>query len=227
MADLFNERGEKIEGAMTPEEIETRLGEERDTIIEETNSARQSEIDEIANQLKEKETKLTEAEEALTKAGEKDRNLGGQRKVIEEKEKVINDLKTSIDGLQKKVGDMETSLTTKEKNSLIDKMVDTEADGNQNLKEKILFQYRKFSPIDETNKTPEQVQAEIADRIKSAVILAGGGQGIPMSGRIISSAGGIPTIDSNPTGEKMNPDTKNVADGLGISDAELKRNRLI
>jgi chromosome segregation ATPase len=226
--DLFDKDGNLVEGAMTPQEIETKLDEERERIIEETNQNRQGEIDDLSNQLNEKETTLSTLQEELTKEKSKDKNLSGQRGVIEAKEKEIAEMKTGLDTIKKEMEGMKNDFTNKDKQMMIEGMIDKLAEGDIAMKDKMKFHYGGFKTIDPTNKKPEDVQKEIEQRVKSAYILATGGQRtVPLSGPIISGAGGVPMVDMNPNGEKISDGGKDVASKFGITDQELKKNKLL
>jgi len=222
MAEYFDKEGNPVE-ALTPEEVEEKL----DEIREQTKSETQAIVDDLQTKLSDKELELATLQEELAKERSKDKNLAGQRKIIEEKVKEIDTLKSEIDRIKKDYEIKFTEIERKGKERMIMNMIGELAGSDKNLADKIKFYYDTFRPIDETNKKPEEIEKEIQERIKNAYILATGGRvSRPLTPEIISSAGGATPI-INPSGEKLNPELQDLAHKLGISDAELKKHKLI
>jgi chromosome segregation ATPase len=226
MAELFDKDGNLVE-AYTPEEVNAKLDEIRKEAADDAKTEMQQTLEEKDDALAELRTKLAGAETELGSEKDKDKNLGGQRKIIEGKEKVIEDL-------TKKIADLETNTNTKldeisrkEHDKMITAMIDDLTDGDQEISAKVKFHFENFRPIDEKDKKPEDIQKLIQERVKSAYTLATGGRAsTPLSGPIISSAGGgKPTI--NEGGEKVSPEIQDLAHQLGVTDQDLKKHKLI
>jgi len=220
MSEFFDESGNKVE-AYTAEEIAQKLEEERLEAIEETNVARQDEIDVLNQTLEEKEKALTEAQEYLVKEKDKDKNLGGQRKVIESKENEIGDLKKEIEQIKQDSQLRLTEIEQKTKENTINSFLDKISDGNKELKEKIKFHYDNF-------KGEPKNEEEMTERVKNAYILATGGQpAIKLTGEVISGAGGAPEANVNIPEGKINPEAVPLAHKMGVTDQDLKKHKLI
>ncbi len=227
MAQLFDEQGNAVE-ALTPEEVETKLKAAREEAIEEANASRQAEIDAATEQQKKLEDDLKKAQEDLKKEQDKDKNLGGQRKVIEEKEKIVNELTTKLDTMKSDFDKKISDILNSDKRKTVDSMIERVAGEDKEMADKIRFYFDSFKPIDETGKKPEDVMKEIQERIKNAYTLAAGtGPKNPVGAKVISSGGpGVAPV-INPTGEKLSPELADLAHKMGVSDADLKKHKLI
>jgi len=220
MAEFFDEQGNKVE-AYTPEEIEAKLEEERLAAIEEANAAREEEINNLVQQLEEKEAALQQLQEALAKEQNKEKNLGAQRKIIENKENEIESLKKELEALKQESQTKFTELEQKTKENTVNAYLDKISNGDKDLKAKIKFFYDNF-------KGEPQNEQEIAERVKNAYILATGGQSsIRIAGDVISSASGTPQPKLEIPEGKINPDLIPLAHQMGITDQDLKKYHLI
>lgn len=226
MAQLFDESGNKVE-ALTSEEVDAKLNEVREQTIEEINRLREEEVNDLSAQITAKEEALKVAEETLKKEQDKEKNLGGQRKVIEAKSEEVDALKKQIEGLTGQITELSSKIESKDLQKSVSVMIQSLSGGDKNTADKIKLFYGQFNPIDIKDKTSEQVEEEIKQRVQNAYILATGGTKPVnlLTSAVISSAGGsIP--QANPTGEKLSEEGIKAAKELGISDAELKRYKL-
>ena len=218
MTELFNKEGQVVE-AYTQEEVEQKLDEIRQSTKSEVESQKNEEIENLNLEVKEKDEAITQLREDLEKEKSKDKNLTGQRRIIEEKEKKIEGLETGMKNLKEEMEKRLTEIANQGKEKMVKTMINELARGEKNVAEKIEFWYKKFAgePADET---------EIQERVKNAYTLATGGKAtIPITGPVISAAGGTPVI--NPTGEKFSSELTDLAHRMGISDKELKKHGYI
>jgi len=218
MAQLFNEEGKLVE-AYTPEEVEEKLNEVRQQAIEEATASKQEEIDDLLLQLKEKESEIEKAYSELEKEKSKDKNLIGQRKIIEEKERKVEELEKGLAEMKSLMEQKINEIELKSKERVISDMINNLAGDNKDLAEKIRFFYDQFKgePVDEK---------QIQERIHNSYILATGAKTVsPISSTVISSAVGMPQINTNK--EKISSELQDLARKMGISDQELKKNKLI
>ena len=220
MAEFFDEQGNKVE-AFTAEEVADKLEEERLAAIEDANSARQDEIDELTKTLEEKEQALAEAQEALDKEKDKDKNLGGQRKIIESKEEEIKKLKEDLANTKTEITQVKEEVTKKIGEEKINNMIDKISEGSNELKEKIKFYYDNF-------KGEPQDDKEITERLKNAYILATGGQSsVKLTGEMISGTGEPPIPKTEIPQSKISEEAISLAKKMGITDQDLKKHKLI
>ncbi|MCX6741203.1 MAG: hypothetical protein NTY61_02280 [Candidatus Parcubacteria bacterium] len=89
---LYDESGQEIVGALTPEEVDAKL----DEIRVEVAQAKDDEIYTIKEALDAKEAEIVEARELLEAEKNKDKNLSGQRNIIKEREAKIVELEKSL-----------------------------------------------------------------------------------------------------------------------------------
>ncbi len=213
ITEIFDSEGNPIDEALTPGEVEQKLQEAKD----EAKGEFDTEIQKLQTEKEEKETALKTAEEDLAKELDKGKNFGGLRKKTDEKEKEVETLKEELKGIKEEVAGIKTDAKKQPIAMLVDKIVGDD----EELKEKIEFFLKTFViPDDDT----EEKQKE---RIAYAYTLAMGGQPInPLTGEAISSEGGVAPGASPVVPEKISEGAKNVAKNLGISDKDLKQNKL-
>jgi hypothetical protein len=229
MATLYDEAGNPIEGALTPEEIDAKLDAAKAETAAQVQAEKDAEIEQVKTSLAEKETALEEAQKELevAKANDKGKNFSQQRKIIEEKQAAYDQLLKDFDAFKTETQTRLGEIVSETKNRGINEMIDQAAGGNKELKDKIRFFYDAFKPLDETGKKEEDIQKEKAERVKNALILATGGRpAVPITSLMISSAGGgLGGI--NPKGEKLNSEQQDLAGKLGIDQETLKKHKLI
>lgn len=229
MPNLFNEAGDPVEGALTPEEVEAKLDAAKTETAAQVQAEKDAEIEEIKGTLTERETALEQAQKDLeaAKAGDKGLNFAAQRKIIEEKQAAYDKLTKDFDAFKTETQTRLGEIVSETKNRGVNALIETAAGGNAGLKDKIKFFYDAFKPIDEKGKKEEDLQKEIAERVKNAMILATGGRpAVQITSQMISSAGGG-LSGINPTGEKFSPEQQDLASKMGISNDDLKKHRLI
>lgn len=218
MAELFDADQNPVEGAMTADEVEEKLNEQKEEIKQEF----QNEINDTKDELEEKKALLETKETELAKEKEKDKNLGGARKSIEEKEKEIADLKEEMKGLNDKID----SVGQEAKSQKVDDAIDKKVGGDKELSKKVRHYYDqfKFDPAKDD-------QEKFNERIDNAYTLATGGQKTdPLDGKTISSGGGSAPVQHQQKegGKKLeDPRSSEVAEKLGIDQKEQKEKGLI
>jgi hypothetical protein len=218
MTQLFNEQGQTVE-AFTPEEVEQKLNEAREMAIEETNKLRQEEVDDLSLQMESKDRELEQAKQELEVEKSKDKNLAGQGRIIRDKEKKIDELEINYKKLEEKLDQRINDVEAKSREKMVNSMINELSGNDKDMTNKIKFYFDSFKgePADDN---------EIQQRIQNAYVLATGAKPTsPLSGAVLSSAGGMPVINS--TGEKLSDDAKDLAHKMGLSDQELKKHKLI
>ncbi len=210
MAELYDEKGEVVEGAMTQDEITEqteKLEKEKEELLEEKET-------EYTESKKELEEKITEMEEEMEKFGKKDLNFGKLRKQKEANEEILQKVeekfKGEIEDIKKNIGENKFEVVFK--NVVGEQETETE--------KKIKEHYNSFegAPKD---------RDEMVSRIKNSYLLATGDQlTSPLnSGVIGTGTGSHPKVKG--TEGKITDDGKDLAGRLGIKEDELKKNKLI
>jgi chromosome segregation ATPase len=219
MAQLYDEDGNPVE-ALTEEEIEARILEEKEKAKEEVSISIEQERVELEEKLKEKEQEAEDLKTALEKEQSKEKNLSGQRQVITKKDKEIDELKTQIGSLQTKMDQEFSDMKSQGRDRMIKNMVTGLSGGNQDIADKIKLFYDSF-------KGDVATEEEIEERIRNAYLLATGGEKprSVLNSRIISSASGSPSIKTN--GEKLSSEVVELAKNMGIEEKDLKKHKLI
>jgi hypothetical protein len=225
-AKLFDEQGNTVE-ALTPEEVETKLNEVREVTIEETNKLRDEEVTDLSGQMEAKEKELEEAKAALEAEKNKDKNLAGQRGVIDQKNKEVEELKTQIGTLQTTIETKFAEQKTEGLSKMVNSFIKGLAGDDKNLTDKVKFFYDSFKLVEIKDKTPEQVEEEVRQRVQNAYTIAIGGvkPSNPLNA-VISSAGGAVPL-ANPTGEKISPEAAEAAKQMGLTDQDLQKHKLV
>lgn len=219
---LFNETGEKVEGAMSPDEVEAKLTEEREKVEEEKEKEFTTNLEETLKANKEeleaKEKERKELEDELAKEKDKEKNFGALRGKNKEGEEKITELTESITKLQESM----TEMATKTSDSKIDGAVKEITGDDNELAEKTKYHYKRFEgePKDEE---------EFKKRIEDAFLLASGSNPAnALTGDVISSAGGGAPKESTPQKKFENSEVaKDVAKSLGITEQEMAKHKLI
>ena len=223
MEELFNKDGEFIENAMSPEDVEQKLTEEREKIEQEKEKEFAESLEDAqrinAEELEAKEQERKELEEELMKERDKEKNFGALRGKTKEKEEQITKLTESIINLEKAMGEM----AAKTSDSKIDGAVKEIAGDDKELADKTKYHYKRFEgePKDEE---------EFKQRIADAFMLASGGNpSNAFTGDVISSVGGGGVPKENASQKKFeNPEVaKDVAKSLGITEQEMAKHKLI
>ncbi len=206
--ELFDAEGNLVE-AYTEEEVQAKIDEAK-TALE---GATGEEKTKLTEQLEALQTQLNEKTEELDKFKGKDLNFGKLREQKELAEQAVAKVREDFD---KKIADIKDTMTKTRMDEEIGKLVGDDKE----MASKVRFYYDSFKG---EPATPE----EFKTRLSNALTLASGGKPVnPLSGNVISGAGGyVPKPGGSP--EKLNPDVKGVASKLGISDEELKENKLI
>lgn len=216
-AQLFDEKGNLVE-AFTQEELDQKITEGTEKIIEETNATRQEEIDGLQKKLDKAEEEKKALEEKTSKIDDKSLNFKNLREKTEQKDKLIEDLTKKIETLETGVNQKIDLITGSFEKQKISNLILQLAGGNKELADKIEVSYNRFSgkPKDE---------AELKAMLQDAYILATGDvKKSFLSGGVISASGGT----SKKEGEtKISEDVIGVAKKLGATDQDLKKHKLI
>lgn len=216
--NLFDEQGQSVE-AFTSEEVEQKLNEAREMAIEETNKLRQEEVDDLSLQIEAKDREREQARQELEVEKSKEKNLAGQGRIIQNKEKKIDELEANIKKMKEEVDQRINGVEAKSREKMVNSMINELSGNDKDMTNKIKFYFDSFKgdPADDN---------EIQQRIQNAYVLATGAKPTsPLSGAVMSSAGGMPVI--NPIGEKLSDDAKDLAHKMGLTDQELKRHKLL
>lgn len=208
--EAFDIDGNLLDETLTQGELEEKLSEAKE--------AYQIDVEEVKNQLSDKEESLKLMEEELGKEKEKDKNFSNLRKSREEKETEANNLKDEIKGVKEEINSLKKGTENDNINNVINEL--TGEDGE--LKKKVKHYYDNFI-------TPEDDNLEKRkERVMNAYTLASGSRPAnPLSGGAISSSGGTFPDEVIGGGEKLSGSARSVATKLGISDNDLKRHKLI
>ena len=198
---LFDKDGNEVE-AFTKEDIDKVVEEAVSKAIDDTNTERQTEIDDLTKQI---ETKS---------AGDDDKgkNLSNQRKIIKDKEDEIAKVREEFEALKTTVAQ---SQSTQKIDSIIKSVVGDDPD--MNLKVKTFYDAFKGEPTDD---------AQIQERVQNAFKLAGGGQKPTLSTEVVSSGGNLPQ-DLKINAEKLSPEGVELGKKMGLTDQDLSANNLI
>ena len=219
MADLYNKEGEQIEelfdsegnpidNLQTPEEIEQQIQDAKD----EAKADYDADTTALKDEIEEGKEALKIAQEDLAKEQEKDKNFGKVRGKAEK----VDELTETVKTLNEKL----TGLEATTKSQPINTMIKEKAGGDIEMEKKIKFHYNSFTIPDEDT---EELQKE---RVKNAIILAGGGENPvnPLEGGVVSSGGGVAPGGPEPgeSGKLSTPEAKNVGKKMGLTDKEMK-----
>lgn len=202
--------GKEIE-VMTPEEVEAKLNEAKNTFEEEKkqiNADWQAKIDT-------KETDLTKAvadkkaiEEEIAKGGQQAANFKILKDALDKKDADIAGLKKSIDDSNAaRVNDFKTSL------------VGRISKGDKELEKKVLFHF------DETLKSMKaESQDEITKKMESAYKLSVDSKGPSIFDQVIpGSTGRGYDVFNNTSTTSFTPQEKSLGAKLGITEEDYKK----
>lgn len=215
MAELYDEEGNLVEGAMTKEEVDEKI----ETAKGEAKSETETEKEEALNELKEEhakkeeefQTKITDLETEMEKMGKKDYNWQKLRKSKEELEGLLSEEREKTD---KKIEEIRTEI----KGSKVDSTIRKLTGDDQELFDKVKFRYKTFEG------EPENDEA-FRKRVDDSYFLATGEKPTSplFAGGVRTGAGKPPPPPAGAGGEKLSEGGKEVAKKMGISDEELKK----
>ena len=212
--EVYDSEGKEIEEVVTGAEAKQQVEDAK----EEAKADYEADTTALKEELDENKETLKIAQEDLEKEQEKDKNFGKLRGAALEKEKEVQAQKEKVEALEKKFEGLEATTKTQPINTMIKKL----SGEDEELEKKIKFHYDSFTvPVEDT----EELQKE---RIKNAVILAGGGETAnPLTGGVVSSAEGVAPGGEMPIeGKLSDPAAEGIAHKMGISDQELKKAKL-
>ena len=217
--DVFDEKGNLVEGMLTPEEVQTKIEQEATRLVEEANAEKQAEIDAANIKLEEAEKAKLELEEKMAKLDDKSLNFGNLRKKAEEKDAVIEGLKSSIVKLDEVMNQKFSQLSAENNKQKVVSLINRVAGSNVELAKKIEFNYNRL------NANPKD-EKELAQLVNDAVLLStGGGKPNLFSTDVMSSSGG--TEFKQDDGTKLSDTGKAAAKEFGISEQILKKYKII
>lgn len=207
---LYNEDGNEVEGALTPEEVQAQI----DAKTEEKAEEIKKQIDEIQEESNTKiaglEEQLKEKEELLTKASDKDVNF---KKLRESKE----DLEKRLEEERKKTSEEIAGIKSQLEGDKVVSAIKAIIGNDQEKVDKAKFHFDHLKPNEEDKE-------DFKNRIKRAVFLATGFEPKNLlNGDILSTGGGTPP-GMTPGGRgKISEGAKEVGHKLGLSDDEMKK----
>jgi hypothetical protein len=216
MGNLYNEDGTPAEGAMTPDELSEKMEELKETAKAEV----EAEKEELQMQLEEAKIELEQAKADMAKNGDKDKNFKTLRETKENKEKEVEELKAKMTGLETEVAKVRTE-TAEHK---LDEAIRMVAGDDVEMAKKVKYHFNSFAGVPETDE-------KFQERLNSATILATGGA--PRSkptGGAFGSGKGSPAYDSSErktAGKFENPESSKVAEKMGLTPEEQKKQGLI
>jgi len=217
--DVFDEKGNLVEGLLTPEEVQLKVEQEAARLVDEANATKQAEIDAANIKLEEAEKAKAELEEKMAKLDDKSLNFGNLRKKAEEKDDVIEGLKSSIVKLDEVMNQKFSQLSAETNKQKVISLINRVAGSNVELAKKIEFNYNRL------NATPKD-EKELAQLVNDAVLLSTGGSKPNLfSTDVMSSSGG--TAFKQDDGRKLTDTGKQAAKEFGLSDAILKKYNII
>jgi hypothetical protein len=194
----IDKNGKEVE-AFTKDDIDKVVEEAVSKAIDDTNTERQAEIDELT-------AKVSGG------ADDKSKNLVNQRKIIKDKDDTLAKMKARIDEFEAK---MAQSQSAQKVDSIIKSVAGDDPD--MNLKVKTFYDSFKGEPADDE---------QINQRVQNAFKLAGGGDKPSLSSEMISSGGGVLPQDLKINAEKLPAEAVEVAHQMGVTDQELSEHNL-
>ena len=188
MTEVFNEAGDPIE----------TFDEDGNPIEVLPKSEAEQKIEEIKLEAEEKSADLADKIAELTaKIGEKTQEMEGEddkSKNFNLLRKSRNELQTELDSTRKELSEYKDT-SAKEFDAIkqtisgkaLDDRIKEFVGSDQEMQKKVKFHFNNFKPDEEID--PAKREENLAERIKSAVILAGGG-GKNIIGDVAGTAGG-------------------------------------
>ena len=220
---LYDEQGNEVEDTFSQEEMDQKVEETKTQAIADTETKHQEALDILTDQKSEAEEKAKEAQDKFDELDpEKKGNFKELRDAKKGADKKVEDLTQKIEDLTTKTADDIASIKEGSINDVKTDQINDLAGDNTELKEKIEHFYKSFGGSPAT-------KAEVLERVKNAHTLAtggGGGEGkLPSS--VISSAGGSSITPKTANAGKLSDAGADIGKKLGLSDKELKENKLI
>ena len=215
---LFNDKGEEIEGAMTPDEVEAKIEEATTKIRDEAIQ----DLEEFSNEKEEEMKSILEEKEGLEEKLKilETKDTKGFQNLRQKKDEQIEALTEQIKGLATKLEGFEETTKQKVKNE-VDDIINKLAKGDEELVGKIKDEFGQFAdPVDVTDRNK---------KITKAYKLATGQSDADdvLSGDIVASGGLTPTTPKAGAGGKLQDEaSKDVAKNLGITDQEMSKHGL-
>lgn len=220
MVKVFDEDNNPLEGFLSPEDVDAKIEKAAEEAAIKATEALDVKISEVQTkfdkEMKLKDKKIQELKDDLdSDLSDEDKNWKKTREKIEQLEKDKVEMEATF-------GKKLDEISGKISDSKIDTRINNLAKGDKELKDKISVHYNSFEGEPKNEK-------EIQERLKNAVILAGGDASdvnVLNGGAIRTGAGVIPG-ETKSTEKLDNPESKDVGNKIGLSDKELKDGKLI
>jgi hypothetical protein len=209
MAQLYDGDGNPIE-AFTPEEVEKQLDQARKEGEEKVEEAKATAKEETQSEMEVLQKQITEKEEEMERLSKKDANFGALRKIKEDLETKLTTKEKEFDAKIEEI----KALGAKEK---VESLASVLAAGDTELKDKIVFHYNSFQG------TPQN-EEELKKQMENAFILATGSKPADISNLFPTSSGFVPKPPTDASGKgELSDAAKEVGQKMGITDEEEKR----
>ena len=237
MADLFDVEGNKVEGAMTKEEIDTATTAaktEADTAAQTATEQAKKESDDKITEAYDKgktegvqsapkpdqnaeqlQKNLVDAQTELSNMQSKDYNWGEMRESAEKQQ-------TEIGKKSKTILDLQEQIKTGEQNTLVESMITNLSAGDKGLGDKIRHHYGRLGT---EAKSPEETKKQMVD----AYTLATGKSTPGALDNVVHSGGAgdgaTPPLDSPgpKAGPPLTEDQKDLGTKLGLSAEDQEK----
>lgn len=215
MPKVYNEDGEEVKDVVTKEEHETQLAaaaakalkDATDAGVVFTKDAVQKEKDAVAKL----QADLTKAQEDLAKLGEKDVNFKNLREAKEAAESKVKEL---TDTLNKKIGEIEHKIDTRDLDGAIRGLADDDAE----MEKKIRYHFQRLSKADDT---AEQRAKNLED---AATLAVGKRRQVNLiNGMIAFSSDGSHKIQDGADSSPLSDNVKQLGARLGLSDKDMNK----
>jgi len=218
MEELFDKDGTLVEGALSPDEVDAKLEEERAKIEEEFEKDNQLSVDELQREIDKAIEEKEALSEELAKEKGKDKNFGALRGKVGQKEDIITSMKEEMEKLKGELDLKITGIKTDTNKQIISESIKSLAKEDKELADKIQFHFDTFKASDNKD--------EILKNIKNAYTLATGSKPVSALGSsVLSANGGAPLVEKKK--ENLSDEGKKQAKEFGLSDADLKKHNLL
>lgn len=213
MVELYDADGNLVEGALTEEEVNQKIEDAKKEAEEGLSKEVEALKEEHTKKEEELQEQIKETQEELEKVGKKDYNW---QKLREKKDELESALKKEREETDKKIEEVKGEIRGNKVDGAIKKLTGE----SEELFDKVKFYYKRFEgePKDEE---------DFKSRISDAFLLATGGkESSPLTSERIGTGIGQPPGAKGTKG-KLTEGGKEVAEKMGISDDELKKEGLL
>jgi len=213
MTELYDAEHNKVEGALTPEEVEEKLKTE----VEKAKTEASTQVDTIKSdyekQIKEKDDKIEEQRIKMEDYGKKDFNWKQAQDVIET-------LKKEKAEIERKMDEKITKVKDELRGDTLVKAIKRVAGDDKDLQVKVKYHYDRI-------KGEPANEDEIMERVEEAYLLATGSK--PRGGFSSDAfrTGGGAGPKGGETGGKVSEEGSEVGEKLGVDKETQKKHKLI